>query len=202
MGKHLLVINGHPDPRPERYCSALSQAFGDGARDGGWSVHTLDAATLHFNSGKTGADISLDMAARLIHATDRLAIVFPLWFDDPPQAVGRLLAHAVQSQANAPDTAERPKRIAQLVVTMEMPAFIHRSMVRADGKRGDGRKLESLPGFDAAHVTFIGSVGAISLEQRQQWLREIRELGVQSERVVKLPRKWLPDVRALTMRAA
>lgn len=202
MGKHLLIINGHPDPRPERFCSALSKAFADGARRAGSSVHALDAATLHFSSGRTQADISPDMAAALVQATDRLAIVFPLWFDEPPAVVGKLLANAARLRRGAQNTATASQRATQLVVTMEMPAFIHRSMVRADVRRGEGRELESLPGFDSAHVTFIGSVGAITLEQRQQWLREIRHLGEQSERVGKMPRRWLPDVRALTARAA
>ncbi|HEY2033568.1 MAG TPA: NAD(P)H-dependent oxidoreductase [Rhizomicrobium sp.] len=192
MDKHLLVINGHPDPRPERFGSALSRAFGDGARNAGWSVHTLEATTLRFTSGTTQAEISQDMAAGLVHAADRLAIVFPLWFDEPPAAVGKLLAHAARLRRFAQNSASARHRTAQLVVTMEMPAFIHRSMVRADGRRGDGHELESLPGLDSANVTFIGSVGAITLEQRQEWLREIRQLGGQFDRVVKLPRRWLP----------
>jgi len=30
-----LLVNGHPDPSPERFCSALCDAYEDGARKAG-----------------------------------------------------------------------------------------------------------------------------------------------------------------------
>ena len=181
MEKHVLVINGHPEPSPERFCNALSRAFYIGAQSAGWKVHRLEAATGCFRSGEMKSVIPVETAAGLMHAADRLAIVYPLWFDAPPAPVQNLLEAAAKFRQKA-EVPKRP-RSAQLIVTMELPAFIHRSMLKT---------------HDATQVTFIGSVGALTDAQRHKWLQEIRILGAgeeQSSRIVRFPRR--PDVAAL-----
>ncbi|HYQ99048.1 MAG TPA: hypothetical protein VET86_03330 [Casimicrobiaceae bacterium] len=38
MGKRILILPGHPDPRPERLCRALAEACHAGATDAGHGV--------------------------------------------------------------------------------------------------------------------------------------------------------------------
>ncbi|HWA29947.1 MAG TPA: NAD(P)H-dependent oxidoreductase [Rhizomicrobium sp.] len=178
MEKHVLVINGHPEPSPERFCNALSRAFYIGAQSSGWKVHRLEAATGCFRSGEMKSTIPVDTAAGLMHAADRLAIVYPLWFDAPPAPVQTLLEAAAKFRQTA-DLPKRP-RSAQLVVTMELPAFIHRAMLKER---------------DAQQVTFIGSVSALTDAQRQQWLHDIRILGAgETSKIVRFPRRPEPAV--------
>ena len=36
QARHILVVNGHPDPAPERFCAALCDAYEEGAVEAGW----------------------------------------------------------------------------------------------------------------------------------------------------------------------
>ena len=42
----ILIIQGHPDPDPARYCRALAAAYAEGAREGGHEIRVLDLAAL------------------------------------------------------------------------------------------------------------------------------------------------------------
>ena len=78
--RRILVVNGHPDCRPERYCGALCEAYEDGARSAGLNVQRLDAGGVNAIPG--GDD--MPAALEKIGWADRLTVVFPLWLDRPP----------------------------------------------------------------------------------------------------------------------
>ena len=42
MRRRILLINGHPDPRPERLCAGLAEAYGAGALAAGHEVRRLN----------------------------------------------------------------------------------------------------------------------------------------------------------------
>lgn len=46
VGRRILLIQGHPDPSPRRFCRALAEAYEEGARDAGHDVRLLDVAAL------------------------------------------------------------------------------------------------------------------------------------------------------------
>src|SRR5262249_6217061 len=48
MPRRILVINGHPDSRPERFCTALASAYSGAALKAGHEVRRIDIATLSF----------------------------------------------------------------------------------------------------------------------------------------------------------
>ena len=47
-GRRILIIVGHPNPNPSRFCRALADAYADGAERFGHSVRRIDIATLEF----------------------------------------------------------------------------------------------------------------------------------------------------------
>lgn len=196
MEKHVLVIDGHPEPSPARFCNALSRAFYIGAQSAGWTVHRLEAATGCFRSGEMTSTIQAETVAGLMQAADRIAIVYPLWFDAPPAPVQRLLEAAAKLRQKM-NMQTKPYN-AQLIVTMELPAFIHRSMLKAHDARADeGGSL------NATQTTFIGSVGTLTDEQRQQWLHDVRLMGAadgRGSKIVRFPRRFEPA--SLRARAA
>ena len=49
MGKRILILLGHPDPRPERLCRALAEAYHAGAVEAGHEVAVIDVARLDFS---------------------------------------------------------------------------------------------------------------------------------------------------------
>ncbi len=48
MAKHILIILGHPDPRPERFCRALAEAYHAGASESGHDIAVIDVGRLDF----------------------------------------------------------------------------------------------------------------------------------------------------------
>lgn len=167
--KRLLVVNGHPDPRPERFCGALCDAYLRGAAAGGWQARRLNVGDLSLASLEAvavGESPDADIVAALndVEWANRLAVVFPLWFDQPPEALRVLF-----------DSAAQPRRRAHIIVTMEMPAFAYRSLLRA-GTPGKAAGL-SIPGVVADQPVLIGCVNTITREQRREWLETVRQYG-------------------------
>jgi putative NADPH-quinone reductase len=180
----ILVVNGHPDPRPERYCAALCAAYARGARSGGWDVHELNIGALDAAAcpsiGVDTCEPSAEEtgALELMRWADRLAIVCPLWLDRPPALLSRFFDRAahwnrtIDAGSAHIRAVERPARI---FVTMEMPAFAHRLAFRASLFCGE--KVMSLADIADPEVTFIGSVNAIPAEKREDWLGRLTEFG-------------------------
>jgi putative NADPH-quinone reductase len=183
--RKILVINGHPDPRPERFCAALCAAYAAGARSQGWETRELQVGGLMLgdegrNPGDDAREMSTDMADAMqaIRWTNQLVIVFPLWLDRPPPFLCRLFDELARTDVDlrpSPYHGERRTRPAHFFVTMEMPAFAHRAKCRR-GASGATRSI-SLPGIVVDAPTFIGSVDAISDEQRKGWLRMLHASG-------------------------
>ena len=176
MSHNLLVVNGHPDPRPERFCAALCDAYEEGARARGCATRRLDVGALQLSSlavsgaeghGRNDPLNDLEQAFRLLRAADRLAIVYPLWADAPPAElrqmfdfVGRLGAH-LQTPVEA--------KAARVLVTTALPGFFYR------GKLKDADV--ALSGVAPVEPTFIGAVEAISCVKRIDWLARVRGFG-------------------------
>ncbi len=170
--KRLLVVNGHPDPRPERFCSALCDAYLRGAECSGWQTRRTAVGEISMSTMQDlergdppGPDV-LQIFDDLCWA-DRLAVIYPLWFDQPPQALRALFA------ARAADAIG--ERRAQMVVTMDMPAFAWRSMLRPGASNTSPALL--LPGVVPDEPVLIGSVSSIGDEQRRAWLDNIYACG-------------------------
>jgi len=156
----IAVINGHPDPRPERFCAALAGAYAQGARSAGLEVREL----------VTGAgDISPESAFQALDWANHFVVVFPMWLDRPPAPLQAFFAgwarHVVEG-----GYIEPPARTARLVVTMGMPAFAHRRQSEAI----------SLPGIYRADISYIGSVESASPKQRAAHLADAWRTGART----------------------
>ncbi len=173
MSRNVLVVNGHPDPRPERFCTALCDAYEAGARTRGCATRRLDVGALQLSTlgdaeePRQGTWQAIEQAFRLMRAADRLAIVYPLWADGPPSDLRQLFDIVSKVQAHlAPQTSSKAKD-ARIVVTTALPAFLYR------GKNEAAGRLEGVAGAP----TFIGSIETISPCQRTRWLEQIRGFG-------------------------
>jgi putative NADPH-quinone reductase len=174
--RQALVINGHPDPRPERYCAALSSACAKGFKSGGWDTHELALGALQIPGvdGQSVGEPSIQFtdACRAFRQAARLVIVFPLWLNRPPALLTRFFEEAIQvDQASGAIYPASRRRKAQLIVTMELPAFAHRT-VFATGIAGN---TLSLPGIAADETIFIGGINSIPAVRRSEWLRTFQD---------------------------
>jgi len=173
--KTLLVINGHPDPRNERFCAGLSNAYQQGAEDGGWQVRRLNVGAcpqealeaLKHGSGDSAKAMLADIAW-----ADRLAVVYPLWFGQPPQDLHLLFSHLAEGRC-----VPANGRKAHVIVTMDMPAFAYRRLLQPGAET---QPMLDLPGLIAEDPVLIGCVSSIALEQRERWLAAMRDFGMRT----------------------
>jgi len=176
MSRNILVVNGHPDPRPERFCAALCDAYEAGARRRGCATRRLDVGALHLSklaeakNADTGVLTRLEQAFRLMRAADRLAIFYPLWSDGPPDELRQLFDYVSRLRAQLEPAALGGTKAARIVVTTTMPAFLYRG-------RAEPVTRHALCGVAAGEPLFIGSVDTISSTQRTRWLEQLRGLG-------------------------
>ncbi|MDB5734366.1 MAG: hypothetical protein JWN16_1003 [Alphaproteobacteria bacterium] len=173
--RRILVINGHPDPRPERFCAALCNAYEQGAHHAGWPVRHLAVGDLSLALDGPAGCANLEAAMADINWSTHLILVFPLWLNRPPDAVRSLFEHWQSDRRRCGTLAF--ERSLRTVITMEMPAFAHRAMLRCGIDINQFSRSILLPGFADQQQDFIGSVASISAGARNGWLESMRCSG-------------------------
>jgi putative NADPH-quinone reductase len=176
MGKHILIINGNPDPAPERLSSAIANAYAAAAAGAGHSVARLDIGALEFPILRSGADFLTEprdetvIAARdEIRRADHLVFIYPLWLGGPPALLKAFLEQvsragfALQVGAGGLPKGQLKGKSARIIVTMGMPALAYRLIYRAHGVRALNRSILGIAGIGPIATSYFGAIG---LERR------------------------------------
>jgi putative NADPH-quinone reductase len=189
--RHILIIQGHPDPAGGRLCHQLAAAYADGATAAGHSVRLLDVAPLDFPLLRTQADWEhgrvptvLAPAQADILWAQHLVLLFPLWMGDMPallkafieQVARPGLAGDARADGGLPPKALKG-RSARVVVTMGMPALVYRWYFRAHSLRSLERNILGLLGIAPVHETLVGSVAGFAAADVARWQAKLRKLG-------------------------
>lgn len=173
--KHILVVNGHPDPAASRYCAALCEAYAQGVRARA-GVRRLDVGAMALpEAGYDGWPLNrmAEILERMWWA-DRLFLVFPMWLGGAPPALRLILdefARRQDAEAALLGLALETKA-ADVVVTASLPGLLYRT---AAGVPVGG--WAELSGLCVAQTRVIGSVESISRDERRRWLEEVRRWG-------------------------
>lgn len=189
--RHILVLQGHPDPAGGHLCHALAQAYADGAREAGHRVTILDVAGLEFPLLRSQADwqhgelpASLRPAQHAIGQATHLVLCFPLWLGDMPALMKGFLEQvarpgfAFKADATNPFKAKAlVGRSARVVVTMGMPALVYRFYFRAHSVRSLERNILGFVGIAPVRETLVGGVDQLGEAGVAQWRGKLRQLG-------------------------
>lgn len=191
MAKRILILDGHPDPAPERFVHALAVAYRDGAESGGHQVIVQRIADLEFPLLRTQADYqkgepveSVRRAQANFDWASHVVILYPLWLGGMPAMLKGLLeqmlrpgfAFSTQQLGRWPVKLQGGKS-ARVVVTMGMPAAIYRFWYRSHSLRSLQRNILRFVGFRRVRASVLGGVEAVGNEKRKRWLDTMRELG-------------------------
>jgi putative NADPH-quinone reductase len=190
MPKRLLVINGHVDPRPERLCHALCEAYARGGREAGHEVRRLDVGELDFPVMREAKEFfseqlppDIKAAQQDIAWAQHLVLVYPLWLGNQPALLRAFFEQTFRyGFALAPPKSKTTKgllagRTARVVVTMGMPGFAYTGIFGGFGERALERAVLWFSGIKPIRHTYFGQVEAVSAEQRGRWLRRMEQLG-------------------------
>jgi len=181
--RRIVVVNGHPDPRPERYCGAICDAYMDGVKTQDVKARYLAVGEVAPgpsgflpNRGYGGVSDKVASAIDDLRWANWLVIVFPLWLNGPPPSL-QAMFHAYGEQLKRigmpQGTMTRPKD-GHIIVTMSMPSILF----GIGRSRSSGNPLSlCLKGVEPRRTTFIGGVEGLSDKARTQWLSDVRSVG-------------------------
>src|SRR4249920_3883667 len=188
MGKHIAIIQGHPDSSVRHFGHALADEYAKGCEDGGHEVRRIEVATLDFPLLLTKEDFekgrppdSIRQAQDAIKWADHLVILYPLWLGSMPALLKAFLeqvlrpgfAFEYQPSGGVPRKLLTEKS-ARIVVTMGMPAFAYRWFFLAHSLKSLQRNILGFCGIRPVKSTLIGNIEGMTEPQRLNWLDEMR----------------------------
>jgi putative NADPH-quinone reductase len=189
MAKRLVIIDGHPDPDPKRFCHALADAYAEGARGAGHDVRTVTVSKLDFPLLRSAGDWeggtlprTLGAAQEAIGWADHLVFIYPLWLGSLPAILKGFLEQVLRPgfAINFGASTLRPGLLkgksARVVITMGMPALLYRWYFGAHSLKSFERNILRFVGIGPIRETLIGSVVSAGASH-QKWLNRMRELG-------------------------
>lgn len=191
MGKHIVIIQGHPDPSARHFGHALADEYAKGAEDGGHEVKRFDVAQLDFPLLRTKEDFekgappeAIRWAQEAVKWADHLVIIYPLWLGSMPAILKGFLEQVLRpgfafEYQKSGGMAKKllTGKSARIVVTMGMPAFVYRWIFFAHSLKSLKRNTLWFCGIGPIRTTIIGSIDGLNDKQRAGWLDELRGLG-------------------------
>jgi putative NADPH-quinone reductase len=191
MGKHILLIQGHPDTEAGHLCHALEDAYAKGASAAGHSIERINVAALDFPLLRSKRDWEqgsvppgLAPAQAAIQWAEHLVLFFPLWLGDMPALLKGFLEQVARPGFAFSTEGKNPLahkgligRSARVVVTMGMPAVVYRWYFQAHSIKLLERNILGFVGIAPVRKTLIGMTGEMDPEVGKKWLDKMEKLG-------------------------
>ena len=190
MVKRILIIDGHPDPEPQRLCHGLANAYASGAVDAGHEVRRLELHSLDFPLLRSEADFETGKPPRPIATAqadiswaEHIVIVYPLWLGSMPALLKGFLEQAIRPDfAFERATSGWPKKrlqgkTARIVVTMGMPVMIYRWIYLSHSLRSLERNILKFAGISPVRETLFGMIKEANEQTRNRWIDQMATLG-------------------------
>ncbi len=184
--KKILIIDGHPDSRPERFGHALAAAYRDGALAAGHEVRTVTLGNLDIPLLRTreeweqqSAPESLRSSQADIMWAEHVVLIFPLWLGSVPA-----LVKAYLEQVLRPDFAfvegkmfgKLKGRSVRIITTMGMPSLVYRWFFLSHGMKALKRNIFQFVGMRPVRISIIGMVEG-KPAARTEHLSQVKRLG-------------------------
>jgi putative NADPH-quinone reductase len=191
MPKHILVIQGHPDPKAGHFGHALADAYKSGALESGHDIRDVSIADLEFpllrsQEEWTDGEVPADIARVQEDVTwaNHIVFIYPLWLGTMPALVKGFLEQLLRPgfALDQQETDKWPRRrlkdkSARVIVTMGMPAFVYRWFYLSHSLRSLERNVLRFCGIGPVRDTLVGLVGSMDGAKRQAWLERMHKLG-------------------------
>jgi putative NADPH-quinone reductase len=191
MGKHILLIQGHPDCSERHLCHALEDAYLNGARKAGHEVRQINVAKLDFPLLRSQREWDSGMLPPSLGASqddilwaEHLVFFFPLWMGDMPAMLKAYLEQVARpgfafsrEEKNPLTHKALTGRSARVVVTIGMPALVYRWYFRAHSIKSLERNVLGIIGISPVKETLIGMTGEMDAARASKWLGKLERLG-------------------------
>lgn len=197
--KHIVIIQGHPDPAGQHFGHALADAYAMGAHEAGHDVNVVDVAKLDFPLLRSKEDFERGVPPEAIRQIQsalvrcaHVVMFYPVWNGAMPALLKGFLEQTFRPGFTFPDarpgeqlgffTALRQRKAlkgksGRIVATMQMPAFVYRWCFPPHSEKNTLR----LSGVGPIRESLIGFVEAPNGRKRARWLRKMRALGHEAQ---------------------
>lgn len=190
--KRIFVLDGHPDPAPDRFVHGLADAYCEGAGAAGHQLIRTRLADVEVPILRSKDDYRGDPPEHLracIDAIDwaqHVTILHPLWLGSMPAALKGWFEQIVRpgfafstTQLGRWPVQFWEGKTARIVVTMGMPRLAY--WWYHGVRRNPQRAVLSTSGFRRIRTTLIGRAESMTPEQRERWMQRIRKLGLHAQ---------------------
>lgn len=203
----ILVINGHP--RPGSFSEAIFTRFIAGANQ----VAEVKSITLYEEEFERDVierspklqvmETSLEKARNLITWCHHIVFIFPTWWGTMPgilkSFLDRVLTEGFAFNEIEGGTGYEPLlkgRSAMVITTMDTPSFVYRIIYGAPGLRMMRHATLGFCGISPTKFKKFGPVRGSSQLQREKWLEETYQMGLNCRNAVSLHSRFSKKVVA------
>lgn len=187
--RHILVIDGNPDPAPERLSSALAQAYLEGAQSSGCTVQSINVGGIDFPILRKAADFNTEAADSAIKdaqdaflRAEHIVFFYPLWLGGPPALLKAFMEQVARNQFLLRENkggfpvGGLKGRSARVFVTMGMPALLYRTMYGAHGVKAFNRSILGMASLAPVRTSYFGG-SAITHPNSVRLVEKVRDMG-------------------------
>ncbi len=194
MARRIAIIDGHPDPDPQRYVHALAAAYREGAVAAGHEVRLIEVGSLEFPPLRDGDEFLRGKPPKAIAAAqatvawaDHLVILYPLWLGAMPALLKSFFEQLMRPgfAFSAARGKGLPRKLlkgksARIIITMGMPALFYRWYFRAHSLKSLERNILAFCGVHPVRASLVGMVEGMRKPERKKWLEKVAALGRQA----------------------
>lgn len=187
--KQILVINGNPDPAPERLSSALATAYQEGAEGKDCKVRRLDVGGLDIPVLRKAADFltqatdrATTEAQEAFLAANHIVLIYPIWLGSPPALLKAFMEQLSRSEfllkkkGDGFPAGGLKGRSARVIVTMGMPTLLYRTWFGAHGVKAFNQAILGMAGLSPIRTSYFGAA-AIAPPRSGQLVEKVRAMG-------------------------
>jgi len=190
--KNILIIQAHP--AANSLCHALADAFEAGARAASSEVRRTNLCDLHFDpilhqgyKGNQPLEPDLQKLQQDIAWAEHLVFVYPNWWGSMPALLKGFFDRTLLpgfAFKYRPNSSLWDKllsgRSAQLLVTMDTPGWYYRWVWHRPGHQQMRHTILGFCGIKTTRISEFAPVHGATVQQREQWLAQARDLGRRS----------------------
>lgn len=188
--KHIVIINGHPNPGS--FCHAIAEAYKNGALEHGAVVREIRIADLDFDpvlkyGYRKRQELEPDLmeAWRTIEWADHLVWVHPVWWGGFPALmkgfIDRLflpgMAFKYRERSVWWDKLLKGKT-AHIITTLDQPGWYYRLFFGRPSVNQLRKSVLQFCGIRPVRVSYIGIIKTATELRREKWLQEVHKMGL------------------------
>lgn len=186
--KRILVINGNPDPAPERLSHALARAYHEAAEEAGAIVRHINVGGVDFPFLRSAAQFAAEPNEKAVIeaqgaflSADHIVFIYPLWLGGPPALLKAYMEQLGRDNFLLGETehgfppGHLKGRSARVIVTMGMPALAYRLLFAAHGVKAFNRSILAMAGIRPVHTSLFG--GSEIAAGAARTIEKVRQLG-------------------------